>query len=125
MSMFKTAAQVYNEQAEMRRIEQEIIMAKSMAAQTQASIFGGNSAIGASTANKIKQPERFNPNVHEAFQVPLSHLVTMWRIRYGDEWVDAEKSRDGSFYAHACNRLALNDMFEKINGWVRLKEGLA
>lgn len=67
--------------------------------------------------------EQFNPNKHEAYQVPLSQLVTMWRLKYGDEWVDASRPHDGGFYAHACVRLNNNDMFERQHGWVRLKEG--
>lgn len=71
------------------------------------------------------QKESFNPNKNEAYQIPLSQLVTMWRIKYGDEWVDTAQPHDDSFYAHACTRLSNNDMFESARCWVRLKEDLA
>ena len=66
----------------------------------------------------------FNPNEIEAFQIPLSQLVTLWQAKYGDKWCDGNATHDDSFYSHACMRLNANDMFEKFHGWVRLKEGV-
>lgn len=65
---------------------------------------------------------KFDPNELEAFQIPLSQLVTMWRLKYEDRWVQTDVPHDDSFYAHACSRLAANDLFERAYGWARLKE---
>lgn len=91
-----------------------------------ANVLGQGAYIRGTLPGAAVQPkERFDPNKHEAFMIPLSQLVTMWRLKYGDEWLDASMVHDGSFYAHACTRLNNNDMFENANGWVRLKEGVA
>lgn len=68
--------------------------------------------------------QSFDPNKEEAYQIPLSQLVTLWQAKYGDKWVDSAVVHDNSFFAHACSRLNANGMFEKAHGWVRLKEGL-
>ncbi len=68
--------------------------------------------------------QSFDPNKEEAYQIPLSQLVTLWQAKYGDKWVDSAVVHDNSFFAHACSRLNANSLFEKAQGWVRLKEGL-
>ena len=73
---------------------------------------------------KQKLP-RFNPNKSEAFNVPLSQLVTLWRIKHGDAWYDAERHRPEpgkDFYTDAFDRLNKANMFEMFEGWYRLKE---
>lgn len=75
-------------------------------------------------SNDINPLRPFNPNEIEAFQIPLSQLVTLWQAKHGDKWVDGNSPHDDSFYSHACMRLNAADMFEKFHGWVRLKEGV-
>lgn len=87
------------------------------------STLGQGAYITGAVSGAQQAKERFDPNKHEAYQIPLSQLVTMWRLKYGDEWVDTTKVHDGSFYAQACTRLNDNDMFENAQGWVRLREG--
>jgi len=73
---------------------------------------------------KQKRP-RFNPNEIEAFNVPLAQLVTLWRIKHGDAWYDAERPRPEpgkDFYTDAFDRLNKANMFEMFEGWYRLKE---
>jgi len=73
---------------------------------------------------KQKMP-RFNPNDSEAFQIPMSQLITMWRIKHGEDWVDMSRPRPPSgkdFYTDAFDRLDRANMFEMFEGWCRLKE---
>ncbi len=69
---------------------------------------------------------RFDPNKREAFQIPLSQLVTMWQVKHGDKWFDgSEPKQEGEdFYADAFMRLRQNELFEMVDGWVRLKENV-
>ena len=67
----------------------------------------------------------FDPNEHEAFQIPLSQLVTMWRLKYSDRWIKPTEEFprfDGEFYSVAFDRMSAMHMFEAYQGWVRLKE---
>lgn len=67
----------------------------------------------------------FDPNEHEAFQIPLSQLVTMWRLKYSDRWIKPTEEFprfDGEFYSMAFDRMAALHMFESYQGWTRLKE---
>ena len=66
----------------------------------------------------------FNPNEIEAYQIPLSQLVTMWQIKYGDKWVEAISDRDPDFFVDAADRLSRANMLEEVRGWIRLKEGV-
>ncbi len=37
----------------------------------------------------------FNPNKDPVYSIPLSELVNLWRVRYGDTWVDViDRVRD-------------------------------
>ncbi len=64
-----------------------------------------------------------NPNEHEAFQIPMSQLVTMWQVRFGDKWVDRMSLYDDiEFFRHAHDRLRRADKFEIYADWVRIKE---
>lgn len=73
--------------------------------------------------NKVRTPIKpFNPNELEAYQIPLSQLVTLWRAKYGDEWVNGNAHHQYDFYSHACTRLSASGLFESVHGWCRLKE---
>lgn len=63
----------------------------------------------------------FDPNKSEAFQVPLSQLVTLWQAKFNDTWVDMGIEHE-DFWRHAHRRLNNADKFESVEGWVRLLE---
>jgi len=63
----------------------------------------------------------FDPNKEEAFQVPLSQLVTLWQAKFNDTWVDMGIEHE-QFWFQAYRRLNNADMFEMVEGWVRLRE---
>jgi hypothetical protein len=63
----------------------------------------------------------FDPNKSEAFQVPLSQLVTLWQAKFNDTWVDMGVEHE-DFWRHAHRRLNNADKFESVEGWVRLLE---
>ena len=76
-------------------------------------------------AGTLQRDKVFDPNKHEAFQIPLSQLVTMWRLKYDNRWIKPleEFPRfDGEFYAGAFDRMSALCMFETYQGWFRLKE---
>ena len=80
--------------------------------------------LGGQRIQRQKVP-RFNPNEIEAFNVPLSQLVTLWRIKHGDAWYDAGHARPEpgkDFYVDAFDRLRKANCFESFDGWHRLKE---
>ena len=68
-----------------------------------------------------------DPNKREAYAIPLSRLVDMWRIKFEDKWVDVSEL-DEEFWADASGRLHRNKLMEEVefNGsntpWARLKE---
>ena len=68
-----------------------------------------------------------NPNKREAYVIPLSTLVNMWRAKYGDLWVDVSEI-DEEFWMDASSRLHRNKLMEEIEfresntPWARLKE---
>jgi hypothetical protein len=63
----------------------------------------------------------FDPNKSEAFQVPLSQLVTLWQAKFNDTWVDMGIEHE-DFWRQAHRRLNNADKFESVEGWVRLLE---
>ena len=63
----------------------------------------------------------FDPNKSEAFQVPLSQLVTLWQAKFNDTWVDMGIEHE-DFWRQAHRRLQNADKFEHVEGWVRLVE---
>ena len=100
-------AMMQMKQAELRRIDaaQQMVM---------------NQAIKPSTAIP-----RFDPNKSEAFQIPLSQAVTMWKLKFGDNWYDAHKPRPEAgkdFYTDVFDRIKKAGLFESTDGWYRLKE---
>lgn len=68
-----------------------------------------------------------DPNKREAYAIPLSRLVDMWRIKFEDKWVDVSEI-DDEFWSDASGRLHRNKLMEEVefNGsntpWARLKE---
>jgi hypothetical protein len=69
----------------------------------------------------------FNPNKDPVYSIPLSELINLWRVRYGDTWVDVSEIEE-EFWEAASSRLHQNHMMETINHhsdttpWSRLKE---
>ena len=78
--------------------------------------------------NHINTMTSFNPNKDPVYSIPLSELVNLWRVRYGDTWVDVSEIEE-EFWEAASSRLHQNHMMEIINHhsdttpWSRLKEG--
>lgn len=65
----------------------------------------------------------FNPNKHEAWTMPMSALVNLWRAKYLDEWVLVHADKLEPFWQQAWSRLSGADKFEESPGrWHRLKE---
>jgi hypothetical protein len=68
---------------------------------------------------------RFDPNKSEAFQIPLSQAITLWKMKFGDTWYDAHQVRPDpgkDFYADVFDRIKKVGLFESTDGWYRLKE---
>ena len=79
-----------------------------------------NTALGPQGAYTTKI-STFDPNKSEAFQVPLSQLVTLWQAKFNDTWVDMGVEHE-DFWRQAHRRLNNADKFESVEGWVRLLE---
>lgn len=68
-----------------------------------------------------------NPNTREAYVIPLSRLVNLWRAKFGDVWVDISELEE-EFWMDASSRLHRNKLMEEIEfresntPWARLKE---
>jgi hypothetical protein len=68
-----------------------------------------------------------DPNKREAYVIPLSTLVNLWRAKYGDLWVDVSEI-DDEFWSDASSRLHRNKLMEEIEfresntPWARLRE---
>ena len=90
-------------------------------------VLGQAQIVGAipSTAIPTAIPVR-NPNDCEAYVMPLSSLVNLWRAKYGDKWVDVSEI-DDEFWSDASARLHRNSKMEEVDfnyePWARLKEG--
>ena len=52
---------------------------------------------------------------HEAMKAPLSALVDMWTMRWGDEWVSEAEFREDDFWRLALIRLTGANKLEKHN----------
>ena len=69
----------------------------------------------------------FNPNEDPVYSIPLSELVNLWRVRYGDTWIDVSEIEE-DFWSDASARLHTNKKMEELNHhsdnspWARLKE---
>jgi hypothetical protein len=90
-------------------------LAQSMM-QTKGAI--ASQAIQGAYATKIST---FDPNKSEAWQVPMSQLVTLWQAKFNDTWVDMGIEHE-DFWRQAHRRLQNADKFEHVEGWVRLVE---
>ncbi len=68
-----------------------------------------------------------DPNQREAYAIPLSRLVDMWRAKFGDTWIDVSEL-DEEFWMDASSRLHRNKLMEEVEfhasntPWARLKE---
>ena len=96
-------------------------------ANTLQTIYATNTIPGGvhpSTAVPVPLPRR-NPNDCEAYVMPLSSLVNLWRAKYGDKWVDVSEI-DDEFWSDASARLHKNKMMEESDmnnePWARLRE---
>ena len=69
----------------------------------------------------------FNPNKDPVYSIPLSELVNLWRVKYGDTWGDVSELEE-DFWVDASARLHTNKKMEELNHhsdttpWSRLKE---
>ena len=52
---------------------------------------------------------------HEAMKAPLSALVDMWTMRWGDEWVSEAEFREDDFWRLALIRLTGANKLERHN----------
>jgi hypothetical protein len=67
--------------------------------------------------------DEFNPNKHEAWTMPMSALVNLWRAKYLDEWVLVYADKLEPFWQQAWSRLSGANKFERSPGqWIRLRE---
>lgn len=82
--------------------------------------------LGRAIPSQQTMPAR-NPNDCEAYAMPLSSLVNLWRAKYGDKWVDVSEI-DDQFWSDASARLHRNKMMEETDldnaPWARLREGV-
>jgi hypothetical protein len=86
----------------------------------------GQSLLGQQIPVTPRKPPR-NPNDCEAYSMPLSALVNLWRAKYGDKWVDVSEI-DDQFWSDASARLHRNNKMEETDldhaPWARLREGV-
>jgi hypothetical protein len=115
--------QKYEYELEKAKYNQAMNMAQgSMLGQQQ---YASHQGLGGMRPKQQQAVPRFNPNESEAFQIPMSQLVTMWRLKHGDEWVDMQRARPPSgkdFYTDALDRLDRAGKLEMFDGWCRLEE---
>lgn len=82
--------------------------------------------LGGAFPSQQTKPAR-NPNDCEAYAMPLSSLVNLWRAKYGDKWVDVSEI-DDQFWADASARLHRNNKMEETDldnaPWAKLREGV-
>lgn len=83
--------------------------------------------IGGAIPSKQAIRNSRNPNDCEAYAMPLSSLINLWRAKYGDKWVDVFEI-DDQFWADASARLHRNNKMEETDldnaPWARLREGV-
>lgn len=72
---------------------------------------------------QAKQAEEFDPNKLEAWTMPMSALVNLWRAKFLDEWVIVRTRELEPFWQAGFTRLNRASKFEEAPGqWVRLRE---
>ena len=108
---------IYEEES--KKIQQQI-----MAGVIQGGHYAGGILQPQASRKNIKVD---NPNTREAYVIPLSTLVNLWRAKFGDVWVDVSEI-DDEFWMDASARLHRNKLMEEIEfresntPWARLKE---
>ena len=104
---------------ESKKIQQQI-----MAGVIQGGTYAGGVLQPQASRKNIKVD---NPNNREAYVIPLSRLVNLWRAKFGDVWVDVSELED-EFWLDASSRLHRNKLMEEIEfresntPWARLRE---
>jgi hypothetical protein len=101
--------------------------AQNMHAAQQMNMYGANQAqtIKSRIVSNMRGVD--DPNKREAYAIPLSRLVDMWRIKFEDRWVDVSEI-DDEFWMDASSRLHRNKLMEEVEfhasntPWARLKE---
>ena len=110
----------YNEQ-----LKQSMLQNIYITGTTSTGMLGQAQIVGAIPSQQTI-PRR-NPNDCEAYVMPLSSLVNLWRAKYGDKWVDVSEI-DDEFWSDASARLHRNKMMEESDmnnePWARLREGV-
>lgn len=97
--------------------QQYAMQANVYSQQLAQSMMNTKQAVAQSAYQQTMKP--FNPNELGAYQIPLSQLVTLWRAKYGDEWVE---TFDEEFWQDALSRLKVADKLETARHWFRIKE---
>lgn len=70
-----------------------------------------------------REIDDFDPNKNEAWAMPMSALVNLWRAKFLDEWVIVRSYEMEPFWQAGFMRLHRANKFEESPGqWVRLKE---
>lgn len=101
--------------------------AQNMHAAQQMSMYGGQRAVKQRSTIVSNMRGVDDLNKREAYAIPLSRLVDMWRIKFEDKWVDVSEL-DEEFWSDASSRLHRNNLMEEIEfresntPWARLKE---
>jgi hypothetical protein len=85
-----------------------------------------NAISGGSGQQRQKKMYDYDPNQEPSWKIPLSELITLWRAKFGDVWVDVSDLEE-TFWYRASMRLSQNKLFEEgdtrdSTPWVRLKE---
>lgn len=67
-----------------------------------------------------------DPNKIASMVMPLSALVDIWRVKFGDTWLPSGEpppaTEDYELWKMAAVRLHANSKFEVVAGYFRLKE---
>lgn len=93
----------------------------------QGSMYGGQGLVKQRSTTVSNMRGVDDPNKREAYAIPLSRLVDMWRIKFEDKWVDVSEL-DEEFWSDASGRLHRNKLMEEVEfhasntPWARLKE---
>jgi hypothetical protein len=87
-------------------------------------MFANQGTVSAALQNPQSIKDKtINPNECEAWVMPLSALVNLWRSKHLDSWVNFYNAGTDSFWQEAAIRLHRADLFETTpDSWVRLKE---
>jgi len=111
---------VYEEES--RKLQKQIF-----AGVIQGSSYGGQGLVKQRSTIVSNMRGVDDPNKREAYAIPLSRLVDMWRIKFEDKWVDVSELEE-EFWMDASSRLHRNNLMEEIEfresntPWARLKE---